>query len=40
MFAKTPVLIHLSLLAILGIGIPSVLWQWYRKTAQYLTGLP
>ncbi|AFS53937.1 NADH dehydrogenase (quinone) [Leptospirillum ferriphilum] len=39
-FAKTPVLIHLSLLAILGIGIPSVLWQWYRKTAQYLTGLP
>ena len=39
-FQKTPVLVHLSLLAILGVGFPSVLWQWYRKTAEYLTGLP
>ncbi len=37
-FPKTPVLVHLALLAILGVGIPSFLWLWYEKTAQYLTG--
>ena len=36
-FPKSPVLVHLALLAILGVGIPSFLWLWFQKTAQYLT---
>ena len=39
-FPKTPVLLHLALLAVLGIGIPSLIWIWFQKTAQYLTILP
>jgi hydrogenase-4 component F len=36
--SRAPVLIHLVLVAVLGVGIPSFIWNWYQGTAHYLLG--
>lgn len=36
--SRAPVLIHLVLVAVLGVGIPSFIWNWYQGTAHYLWG--
>ncbi|MHB1285085.1 MAG: hydrogenase 4 subunit F [Leptospirales bacterium] len=37
-FSRMPVGIHLFLVLILGLGLPSFLWGWYQNAARYLLG--
>ncbi|MHB1605508.1 MAG: hydrogenase 4 subunit F [Leptospirales bacterium] len=37
-FSRGPVLLHLVLVAVLGLGIPSFIWSWYQGAAHYLWG--